>query len=61
MMWLWLGGCLIWAGALILLARWMRRREAEVLPRESTLTDEERAQAQLGIALTAGSSSTGLY
>jgi hypothetical protein len=41
------------------LARWMRRRRAEWEPDESTLTDQERAQAQLGIALS--SSTTGLH
>ncbi len=58
MFWLWFGVVAIWAVGLTFLARWMHRREAEMLPHQSTLTDTERAQAQLGIAMTAGNTGT---
>jgi Na+-transporting methylmalonyl-CoA/oxaloacetate decarboxylase gamma subunit len=50
---LWILIIVAWTVGLFFLARWMRRRTDEAMPVESTLTDAERAQAQLGIALTA--------
>jgi cytochrome c-type biogenesis protein CcmH/NrfF len=58
MLWLWFGLVVLWAVGLILLARWMRRRQDETLPTESTLTEAERAEIQLGIAMSAANTMT---
>lgn len=48
---IWLICLAIWTVGLVALGWWMRRREAEVERSPSTMTDQERAQAQLGIAM----------
>jgi uncharacterized iron-regulated membrane protein len=48
---IWLIGLAVWTVGLVALAWWMRRREAEVERPPSTMTDQERAQAQLAIAM----------
>ena len=43
------------------LSLWLRRRSREWEPTTSTLSDEERVRAQLGIALTAGNTTWGAH
>ncbi len=58
MLWLWCASVVLLTVLLLVLGRWVRRRQDEALPHESTLSETEQNQARLGIALSAGNTMT---